>query len=205
MRYTFTLLLLSIAITSCRFVSPDQPASTPEPKQTPKTAATQIPTPNATPEDSAGKSATLLCQSVDTGDNVVLKKHTFAIDFEPFKASCFVTSHNPEFDDPPLESEFAVYKNGRKVFDFPSQFNGVTTGCWVEAVAFQDLNEDKLTDVIVVGKCSAKTAPYYENMVYVNTGKTFTTREDANYRVAEMKTIKAIVNFVKENLSMFFN
>jgi hypothetical protein len=98
----------------------------------------------------------------------------------------------------------AIYKGSKKIFDFPGQFNGVTTGCWVEAVAFQDLNTDGLTDIIVVGKCSAKTAPYNENMVYVNTGRAFTTNETANYEVAEMKKAGDIADFVKRNQKLFF-
>lgn len=144
------------------------------------------------------------CLSVDTGDNVVFKSQTFAVDFEPFKGSCFVTAHNPEYDDPPLESEMAIYRDGKKIFTFPSQFNGVTFGCWVEAVSFQDLNADSLTDIIVVGKCSAKSAPYNENMVYVNTGKSFTTKEDGNYRLADLGKVKEIADFVKENKQIFF-
>lgn len=144
------------------------------------------------------------CQTVDTGDYVVLKNQTFAFDHEPYKGSCFVTAHNPEYDEPPMEAVMAIYKDGKKVFDFPAQFNGVTFGCWVDAVAFEDLNGDKLTDVIVVGKCSAKTAPYNENMVYINNGKTFTTREDANYKLAELKKAKDVADFVKVNKAMFF-
>jgi len=144
------------------------------------------------------------CENTNVGDNTLLKSQTFPLTFEPFKNTCFVTSHNPEFDDPPLESEIAIYKGDKKVFDFPNQFNGVTTGCWVEAVAFQDLNADGLTDIIVVGKCSAKTAPYNENMVYVNTGRAFTTDETANYEVAEMKKAGDIADFVKRNQKLFF-
>jgi hypothetical protein len=206
MRYPFIFLFLCIAFTSCRFGPGDTASNTtPVPQPTAKAAATQLPTPDATPEETAGKSATLACQTVNTGDNTIYKKQTFAIDLEPFKGSCFVTSHNPESDDPPMESEFAIYKNGKKVFDFPSQFNGVTFGCWVDAVSFQDLNDDKLSDVIVVGKCSGKSDTYNENTVYVNTGKGFTTREDANYQLNEKKTIKAIADFVKENRAMFFD
>lgn len=145
-----------------------------------------------------------LCYQIDTGDNVVLKSQTFAIDFEPFKGTCFVTAHNPEYDDPPMDSEIAIYRNDKLLFDFPNQFNGVTTGCWVEAVGFQDLNSDQFTDVVVVGKCSAKSAPYNENMVYVNTGKAFTTNEDANTKISEFTTVKAIVGFVSENREIFF-
>ncbi|MCD9187670.1 MAG: hypothetical protein LUM44_14720 [Pyrinomonadaceae bacterium] len=144
------------------------------------------------------------CLSVDTGDNEIVKNQTFPIDFAPFTKSCFVTSHNPEYDDPPMEAEFSIYKNGERVFDFPGQFNGVTFGCWVDGVAFEDLNDDNLKDVIVVGKCSAKTAPYNENMVYVNTGRAFTTDEDANYKLSDFKKIKEITDFVRKNQQTFF-
>jgi hypothetical protein len=144
------------------------------------------------------------CENTDVGDSALLKTQTFPVAFEPFKNTCFVTSYNPEYDDPPMESEMGIYKGDKKIFDFPDQFNGVTTGCWVDAVAFQDLNADGLTDIIVVGKCSAKTAPYNENMVYVNTGKGFTTSDSANYEVAELKKAGDIANFVKRNQQLFF-
>lgn len=144
------------------------------------------------------------CESVDTGDNALLKSQTFPITFEPFRNSCFVTSYNPEYDEPPMESEIAIYKDGRKVFDFPNQFNGVLTGCWIDAVSFQDLNADGLTDVIAVGKCSAKTAPYNENVLYVNTGKAFVTDENANYKLADFKRAADVADFVKRNQNLFF-
>jgi hypothetical protein len=144
------------------------------------------------------------CEGVDTGDNALLKSQTFPINFEPFRNSCFVTAYNPEYDDPPMESEIAIYKDGRKVFDFPNQFNGVLTGCWIDAVSFQDLNADGLTEVIVVGKCSAKTAPYNENVLYVNTGKAFVTDENANYKLADFKKASDIADFVKRNQNLYF-
>ncbi|MGB7068253.1 MAG: hypothetical protein WBD22_02050 [Pyrinomonadaceae bacterium] len=144
------------------------------------------------------------CETVDTGDNVVQKSQSFAIDFAPFKGACFVTSYNPEYDEPPMESEFAIFKDGKKTFDFPSRFNGVTFGCSVDAVTFQDLNGDLLTDIIVVGKCTAKTAPYNENMVYVNTGSGFITNEEANYKLTELKKAKDIADLVQKNKELFF-
>lgn len=144
------------------------------------------------------------CEATDTGDNALLKSQTFPVTFEPFKNTCFVTSYNPEYDDPPLESEIAIYRGNKRVFDFPGQFNGVNTGCWVEAVAFQDLNGDRLTDIIVVGKCSAKTTPYHENVLYVNTGKAFVTNETANYELAELKKAGEIADFVKKKQQLFF-
>lgn len=144
------------------------------------------------------------CLNVEAQDKTVLAKQTFPIDFEPFRTSCFVTLYNPENDDPPLESEFAIYTDGTEVFKFPDQFNGVQFGCWVEGVAFQDLNSDGLTDIIVAGMCSAKTAPYSENMVYVNTGKGFTTDMDSNYKLQDFKKISEIEKFVKANQNLFF-
>ena len=144
------------------------------------------------------------CANIDAGDSAVFAKQTFPVDFAPFENSCFVTTYNPEYDDPPLESEFAIYKDGAKIFDFPSRFNGVEFGCWVDAVAFEDLNDDNLKDVIVAGKCSAKSGPYNENMVYANTGKDFTTSEEANSKLADYKRIKEISDFVRRNRQVFF-
>ena len=144
------------------------------------------------------------CLKTSVAGKKVDEKQTFAFDYEPFKGACFVTLHDPEFDDPALGSEFFIYRDGKQVYKFPKPFNGVTTGCWAEGVAFQDLDEDGLTDVIIAGMCSAKTAPYSENMVYVNKGKEFTTSEDANYTLEKFKKIKDIADFVKRNKEQFF-
>ena len=144
------------------------------------------------------------CSNIDTGDKTILKSQTFPIDFAPYKNSCFVTVHNPEYTDPPLDSEISIYRNGEEVFNFPGLFNGVTLGCWVEAVSFQDLNGDNLTDIIVVGKCGGKSGPYNENVVYVNTGTTFITNEDANYKLSDFQKIGEISDFVKRNEQLFF-
>ncbi len=149
-------------------------------------------------------SAKTNCSNIDTGDKTILKSQTFPVDFAPYKNSCFVTVHNPEYTDPPLDSEISIYRNGEEVFYFPNQFNGVTIGCWVEAVSFQDLNGDNLTDIIVVGKCSGKSGSYNENVVYVNTGITFITDEDANYKLSDFQKIGEISDFVKRNKQLFF-
>jgi len=138
------------------------------------------------------------------GNRAVQVSQTFAIDFEPFKGSCFITSYNPEYGDIHMESQYDIYTKGKRVFSFPEQFNGSKFGCWVDGVAFQDLNHDGLADVIVVGKCAAKQSEYNENMVYVNTGKAFTTRADGNNQLGDFKTIKEITKFVDENPQIFF-
>lgn len=214
MRFTSIFLLLLITFAPGCTIDrdgADRPASNTAIRSDNSTAATAKPA-DAPAEADARAAAKImgsnaereLCYQTDTGDNVVLKSQTFAIDFEPFRSTCFVTEHNPEYDDPPMDSEIAIYRKGKRLYGFPNQFNGVTTGCWVEAVGFQDLNSDQLIDVIVIGKCSAKSAPYNENMVYVNTGKAFTTNEDANTKASEFTTVKAVVGYVTENREIFF-
>ena len=144
------------------------------------------------------------CLSIKIPGKKIDAKQTFPFDFEPFKNACFVTTHDPEFNDPPLGSEFYIYKDGKQIYKFSGPFNGVTTGCWAEGVAFQDLDEDGLTDVVIAGMCSAKTAPYSENMIYVNKGKEFTTNEEANYTLEKFKKIKDIIDFVKRNKEQFY-
>jgi hypothetical protein len=138
------------------------------------------------------------------GKRAVQKSQTFGIDFEPFKASCFVTSYNPEYGDSHMDTAYDIYKAGKKVFSFPDQFNDSTFGCWVDAVAFQDLDRDGRTDVVIVGKCSAKAGDYNENMVYINTGKTFTTNADGNNQLSDLNTTKDVIDFVEDNKQIFF-
>jgi hypothetical protein len=206
--FAFFLTVSILAVSACTMLPSrqqvDVATATPPPTATP--FPSQTPTmPDSTPEESAGQSATLKCQGVDAGDQKVYKKQTFAVDFEPFRGSCFVSTYDPQFgDDPPLQSEYAIYKNGKKVFDFPNQFNGVNFGCWPEAVAFQDLNGDKRNDVIVIGRCSGKSATYNENSVFINDGTGFTSRDDANMALGEFGTVRQVADFVRENRAMFF-
>ena len=198
--------LLFSAVPACTIRTRDQAANN-VPASTPAPAASAMPssTPESMPAETAGKTASLACLTINAGKQKVYKKQTFAIDFEPFKNSCFVSTYDPEYgDDPPLQSEFAIYKNGRTVFDFPSQFNGVNSGCWLDAVSFQDLNADKRNDVLVVARCSGKSDTYNESSVYINDGTGFTTREDANVQLNEFSTIQQVADFVKENGPMFF-
>ncbi|MEP6848837.1 MAG: hypothetical protein ABI999_08260 [Acidobacteriota bacterium] len=160
---------------------------------------------NAPSEKTGNAIARAACMTTNVGGKrAVQKSQTFAVDFEPFKGSCFVTSYNPEYGDSHMETALEIYKQGKKLFSFPGQFNGSTFGCWADAVAFQDLNRDGLTDVIVVGKCAAKQSDYNENMVYMNTGKAFVTREDGNNKLADLTSVKEITNFVQDNQQIFF-
>lgn len=142
------------------------------------------------------------CLKNRRGDKVPDAKQTFVMDFEPFQDACFVTFHDAEFTNPPLGSEFYVYRDGQAIFEFPDQLKGAT--CWVEAVSFVDLNEDELKDIVIAGMCGAKAGTYGENIVYQNTGDGFTTDADANYRLADFKRIKDIENFVRRNRQLFF-
>jgi hypothetical protein len=166
-------------------------------------SANAIPVTEGTPSESRGMSATAACQAIKVENRSILKPQTFAIDFAPFKASCFVTWHDPEFTDPPLDSEYAIYRDGKNVFDFPDKFNGVSVGCWVVAVAFQDVNGDALTDIVVIGKCNGKSDSFYENSVYINDGKAFFTRLDSNYKLSDFTSLKDVIGFAKENPTLF--
>ena len=175
-------------------------------QQTPVSAATSATAEQVvqTSQKAETKDSQTDCKNVNAGDFKVWAKQTFPVDFKPYQKACFVTLYNPEYDDPPLESQFAIFREGEKIFDFPEQFNGVKFGCWVDAVAFEDLNGDELKEVIVIGKCSAKTSEYNENMVYVNTGDDFRTDVDANYKLADFSKIKEVNDFVRKNKSSFF-
>ena len=190
------VLCFSACFSSSREQAKNQASETPTPADS--AVKTEI---AASPEKK--EAAKTDCTKIDTGDKKLLKKQTFPIDFPPFEGSCFVTVHEPDFTDPPLGSEYAIYKDGKKIFDFPEQLKGAT--CWVEAVAFEDLNGDKFKDIAIAGKCGAKMGDYNENRVYVNTGKAFTTNSDANYELDDFSTIKQINDFVRKNQKLFFH
>ncbi|MBK7709174.1 MAG: hypothetical protein IPJ30_26320 [Acidobacteria bacterium] len=137
----------------------------------------------------------------------LIASQTFVFDNEPFKGSCFVTFANREDmvdeKDVPRGSTFHIFKDGKKVFDFPDAFAG-TQACWVEAVGFEDLNDDKKTDVIIAGSCLSARDSYPQNAVYSNEGNGFTTRDESNELLNEFKTVKAIGDFVKKNAGKFF-
>ena len=145
------------------------------------------------------------CSKVNTDDKTLLESQTFPFDFTPFKGSCFVTKHNSQYDDPPLGTEFSLYNEGNEIYKFDSRFNSNSATCFVEAVAFEDLNKDNLQDIIIVGKCGAKSGELIANEVFMNTGKgTFYTSPQTNDKLEEFTKIKDVSNFVKKNKDIFF-
>lgn len=136
----------------------------------------------------------------------LIASQTFVFDFEPFKESCFVTFGSKEDmldeKDVPRGSTFHIFKDGKKVYDFEDAFDGLPA-CWVEAVAFEDLNGDSKTDVIIAGSCLAAKDSYPANAVYMNKGDEFQTIASANRKLDEFKTIKQILNYVKSHNKEF--
>ena len=143
------------------------------------------------------------CYNLHRKGMKLLKSQTFEIDFEPFKKSCFVTFYGEEFSNPPLGAQFFIYKNDKEIFNFPDQFNGGNVLCRVERVSFEDLIKDDLKDIIIIGKCGAKTDAYNENMVYINTGEDFTSNKDSNIELMDFTKLTEIKKYVEEHQSKF--
>lgn len=131
------------------------------------------------------------------------KKQTFPLDFPPFEKSCFAVFHDPEFTDPALGAQFFVYRDGKEIFEFPEQFNGGNATCWVDAVAFDDVNKDDLKDILVVGKCGAKSGSYNENMAYINTGRDFKVNKEANMEMMDFSKISQMKDFIEKHQGSF--
>jgi len=147
------------------------------------------------------------CPAVSRPGKRQIKSQTFPFNFQPFNDTCFVTFGSTEAmldeKDLPRGSTFHLYRNGQAVLDLPDGFDG-QEGCWVEAVAFKDLNRDGLTDIIIAGKCLGARDSYPQNAIFVNTGKDFTTNSQANQRLESFTKLSAIETFVKRNLKIFF-
>ena len=156
-------------------------------------------------QTSAPDKSACLTGKID-GKNLI-PNQTFVFDYEPFAKSCFVTFANKEDmsddKDLPRGSTFYIFKDGKQVYQFDDAFDG-QPACWVEAVGFEDLNDDKKTDVIIAGKCLAAKDSYAVNAVYVNTDGKFKTDNTANQELENFTTIKQISDFVKKNQKKFF-
>jgi hypothetical protein len=147
------------------------------------------------------------CLNAKMEGKKLIASQTFAFDHEPFKESCFVTFASKEDmvdeTDVPRGSTFHIFKDGRRIFDFPDAFAGARA-CWVEGVGFEDLNDDKRIDVIIAGSCLSARDSYPMNAVFSNEGNGFTTRDESNELLNDFKTVKAIGDFVKKNQGKFF-
>lgn len=157
-----------------------------------------IKTPEKPAENKSEDSGDETCKLLKKQGYTLDKKQTFAIDFAPFQKSCFVVFHNPEFVDSYLGAQYFIYRNGKEIFRFPEQFNGGNTPCSVKDVAFEDLNDDNLTDIIIAGKCGAKGDDYNENMVYINTGKQFETDKTDNMEMIDFETVSDIKQYLQD-------
>ncbi len=209
----FLLFLISVFAYSCATNPKDTATKTPAKKtENVKTPAVSNETVNAanteanvseTPLTNKTDGDNSQCYNLKRNDLMLDKKQTFAIDFKPFEKSCFVTFHDPEFENPALGSQFFIYKNGKEVFNFPDQFGAGNITCWADAVSFEDVNNDQLKDIIIVGKCGEKSGSYNENMVYINTGKDFMTNSESNAETMDFSKVSQIREFIKKNPKMF--
>lgn len=147
------------------------------------------------------------CLTASLPNKKIYPAQTFPIDFEPFRNACFVTFADPKQmvsqTDLPRGSEFHIFKDNKSVYQFPDAFDN-QTGCWVTAVAFEDLNNDSMTDVVIAGKCLGAKNAYPQNMVYANTGDGFATGAENNQKLENFEKIKDIIDFAKRHQDIFF-
>lgn len=156
----------------------------------------------------AGEPTLAQCYASKVAGKVLVREQTFLFDHKPYEKSCFVTFADPnemvDKKDVPRGSTFHIFTNGEDVFEFPDPFGG-QTACWVEALSFDDLNNDGQTDVIMAGRCLGAKDSYPTNAIFANVGKGFSTNEEANAELDELENIQQIRDFVKRNLKRFFN
>lgn len=162
---------------------------------------------NPRAETSVDAKAKTACLNNKLAGKKLVAGQTFAFDFEPFRNSCFVSFGDSkqmlDEKDLPRGTEFYIFRDGKQIYQFPSAFDEMS-GCWVEAVAFEDLNGDSSTDVVIAGKCLGAKDSYPTNAVYANTGDGFTTDNDANSALENFTKIKDIADFARKNKDKFF-
>lgn len=187
---------------------PGSEPATASPAATSAAAAIASPArPEATPTRDAktGKPAASCGPVAEPGQRFIAEQ-SFPFDYEPFRGSCFVTFADikamVDEKDVPRGSTFHLYKDGKQVFQFPDGFKFKDS--WIEAVSFDDLNGDGLTDVIIAGEWLGTNFSAPTNVVYVNTGSTFTTNKDANQKLDKLSSIAKIKKAVKRDLKSFF-
>ena|GEM_PF-1840506 len=147
------------------------------------------------------------CKSLKLPGKKLIESQTFVFDHEPFKGSCFATFGSVEDmvdeKDVPRGSTFHIFTDGKEVFEFPDAFGGISS-CWVDALSFDDLNGDGQVDVVMKGSCLAAKDSYPSNAVFVNNGRGFTTNDEANSELDELRSIGEIRSYVKKNTNKFF-
>ncbi|MBX7054637.1 MAG: FG-GAP repeat protein [Pyrinomonadaceae bacterium] len=212
MKITYITLLLSLTlvIQGCSKADPGNTSSAATASGGNSAGNSAASKPANTPaanSESAAKPKNDSCKDLKLAGKNFIAKQSFPIDFEPFAGGCFATfgSKDEMLDekDVPRGSTFHIFKDGKSVLDLPDGFDG-QAACWVEAVSFKDLNGDGKTDIIMAGSCLAAKDSYPSNAVYVNSGKTFTTDADANSKLNELKSVKAIEDYVTSHLKSFF-
>ena len=210
----FVVALVGFVFVGCSInVGSNQQATAPnqnaasQPASTANAAKTESPGTGTPTVADALKPAPANCASVKIPGLKFIAKQSFAFDYKPYEGSCFVTFASEEdmLDDKdvPRGSTFHVFKDGKQVFEFPDAFAG-QPACWVEAVAFDDLNGDDQTDVVMAGKCLGAKDSYSANAVYINNGKTFITKEAANGLLGAFSTVKEIEAYATKNQRIFF-
>lgn len=172
-----------------------------------KTSETAKPDSTVTAQKNEAKSTADSCPPVKQAGKRQIKSQTFPFNFKPFTNACFVTFASLEEmldeKDVPRGSTFHIYQNGESVLDLPDAFDG-QTACWIEGVAFKDLNADGLTDIILAGSCLGAKSSYPSNAIYVNNGEDFTTNGEANQKLENFKKLSEIEAFAKKNQGLFF-
>ncbi|MBS1797521.1 MAG: hypothetical protein JSS81_27100 [Acidobacteria bacterium] len=202
-------LLLNLASCTISMNGDAKPAETPKAAET-KTdngAAAAKPSEAAKTESKPAAPDKTECLKASMPGKKLIADQTFVFDFAPFDKSCFVTFANKEDmvddKDVPRGSTFHIFRDGKKVYDFPDAFGGMSA-CWVEGVAFDDLNGDGKTDVVVAGSCLGAKDSYPMNAVFVNTGSKFETDDDKNQQLENFKKISEIKDYVRKNKDKFF-
>jgi hypothetical protein len=208
------VVILVVLALGCSFSSGDNASNT----SNTKTAASNSPANStkpagpvntATPETpvKTARDAEINCKGLKLPGKNFIANQSFPFDNEPFKGSCFATFGSKEemldANDVPRGSTFYIFKDGESVYELPDAFEG-QSGCWVDALSFKDLNNDGLMDVIMAGSCLGARDSYPSNAVFANNGRGFTTDDDANSSLGNLKPAKAIEAYVTGHLNKFF-
>ena len=210
MKFTFLTALLSLALfaSGCFKASTGDATNGAQAGAGSSNSTNQNKPVNTAPANAlAAKPVGDKCNDLKLSGKNFIAKQSFPIDFEPFTGGCFATFGSKEDmldeKDVPRGSTFHIFKGGKSVLELPDAFDG-QAACWVEAVSFKDLNGDGKTDIIMAGSCLGAKDSYPSNAVYANNGKRFTTDAEANSKLSELRSAKAIEDYVSSHMKSFF-